>query len=214
MRVLFLSAWFPHPPSNGSRLRVHHLLNALAPHHEVVLLALADQADVDPAAPALRRLCHAVQVLPRIPFDPAAAQSWLAWLSPRPRSLGATFSAAMADAVARAAATCDVVVASQLACAAYAPWFGDAPALFEEVELGALHGQLAQGATRRWRSRLMWAKHRRYLRRLLRRFRACTVVSEPERTLLAGVLGDARAIHVLPNGAAVSDGGDAPASLA
>lgn len=208
MRVLFLSAWFPHPPSNGSRLRVHHLLGALAPYHEVALLAVADQADVDPTAPALHRLCHTVQVFPRIAFDPTATQSRLAWLSPRPRSLVATFSAAMADAVARTASTCDVIVASQLASAAYAPWFGGTPALFEEVELGALHEQLAHATPRRWRSRLMWAKHRRYLRHLLRQFRACTVVSEAERTLLASVLGDARAIHVLPNGAAVGVGGD------
>jgi glycosyltransferase involved in cell wall biosynthesis len=99
-----------------------------------------------------------------------------------------------------------VVVASQLACAAYAPCFAGVPALFEEVELGALHGQLEQTpGPRRWRARLMWAKHRRYLRRLLGRFRACTVVSEVERRHLAAVLGTTTPIHVLPNGVAVAE---------
>jgi len=204
MRVLFLSAWFPHPPSNGSRLRVNALLRALARQHEVQLLAFADQADVDPTAPAMRELCTSLQVFPRIPFDPSSGR--LAWLSLQPRSLATMFSAPMAHAVAHCARTCDVVVASQLACAAYAPWFGEAPALFEEVELGALHGQVAQGpAIARWRTSLMWAKHRRYLRRLLRRFAACTVVSEPERALLATVVDDRRVIHVLPNGVVVPD---------
>jgi glycosyltransferase involved in cell wall biosynthesis len=204
MRILLLSAWFPCPPSNGSRLRVHHLLGALTPRHEVTFLGFADQPDVDPTA--LRGVCRSVQVLPRPPFDPSAWRSRAAWLSAQPRSLVATFSPAMAAAVGEAAAASDVVVASQIACAAYAPWFGATPALFEEVELGALHGLLAEGAAlRRWRARLMWAKLGRYLRRLLPRFRACTVASEPERALLAGVLGHARGIHVLPNGVIARD---------
>jgi len=111
MRILLLSAWFPHPPSNGSRLRVSHLLRALGPHHEVALLSFADQADVDPAAAALRSLCRSVQVMPQPRFDPTAWRSRLAWLSPRPRSLVATFSPAMASAVAHTAAASDVVVA-------------------------------------------------------------------------------------------------------
>ena len=201
MRILLLSAWFPHPPSNGSRLRVHQLLQALAPQHSVSFVGFADQPDVDPDAPALRSLCDSVQVLPRPSFEPRAWRSRLAWFDRRPRSLVATFSPAMAAAITRAVAGCDAVVASQLACAAYAPWFGAAPALFEEVELGALHGQLMQQTpTRRWRAALMWGKYRRYLRRLMPRFRACTVVSNREQELLAGLLGHQRGIHVLPNG--------------
>src|SRR4029453_7330 len=150
MRVLLLSSWFPSPPSNGSRLRVHHLLHALAPRHEVAFLGFADQPDVDPQA--LHGLCSSVEVLPLPHFDPSAWRSRLAWLSPRPRSLAATSSAPMAAALARPAPACDVVVASQLRCAAYAPWFAGKPALFEEVELGAFHGQLAGGGgARRWR---------------------------------------------------------------
>lgn len=206
MRILFLSAWFPHPPSNGSRLRVNALLRALAPHHEVTLLSFADAPDVDPTAPQLAALCHSVQVLPRPVFDPTAWRSRLAFLHPWPRSLVATHSPAMADAVRRAAPAADVVIASQLACAAYAPCFAGAPALFEEVELGAVHGQLDQTAgPRRWRIRLMWAKHDRYLRRLLARFRACTVVSEVERRRLAAVLGTAASVHVVPNAVTVAE---------
>jgi glycosyltransferase involved in cell wall biosynthesis len=184
-------------------------LRALAPQHEVAFLGFADQPDVDPAL--LRGICRSVQVLPRPPFDPRAWRGRLAWLGTRPRWLAATFSAPMVAAIARAAAHCDAVVASQLACAAYAPWFGGAPALFEEVELGAFHGQLT-GAAARWRTRLMWAKLRHYLRRLIPRFRACTVVSEPERRLLASVLGHERAIHLLPNGVVASEYAAVPAA--
>src|SRR5262245_35779072 len=117
MRVLFVSAWFPHPPSNGSRQRVHHLLRALAARHEVTLLSFADEAGVDPAAPELRALCREVRVLPRTPFEPRAWRSRLAFLAPRPRSVVATFSPAMAAAIGeRTAHNCDAVVASQLTC--------------------------------------------------------------------------------------------------
>lgn len=199
MRILLVAAWFPAPPSNGSRLRVHHLLHALTPRHEVTFLGFADQADVDPAA--LRGTCRAVQVLPRPQLAPSAWRSRLAWLDRRPRSLALTFSPAMAAAVAAAARDCDVVVASQLACAAYWQGFGDVPALLDEIELGALHGQMSEGTlASRWRARLMWAKYRRFLRDLVPRFRACTVVSEPERQLLTDAIGDGHCVAVLPNG--------------
>jgi glycosyltransferase involved in cell wall biosynthesis len=213
MRILLIAAWFPAPPSNGSRLRVHQLLRALTPRHEVTFLGFADQPDVDPAA--LRGVCRAAQVLPRPAFRPATWRSRLAWLDRRPRSLALTFSPAMATAIATAARDCDVVVASQLSCAAYWQWFGDAPALAEEIELGALHGQLADGSpAARWRARLMWGKYARLLRRMLPRFGACTVVSEPERALLARVLGHSRAIHVLPNGVHAGEYATAPSAPA
>jgi len=206
MRVLFLSSWFPHPPLNGSRLRINLLLRSLAAQHDVALLSFADRPDVDPAAPALRALCRTVEIVPRVPFHPEAWRSRLAWVGAQPRSLTATFSQPMAEAVARVAPTCDAVVASQIACAAYAPYFGGAPALFEEVELGSLHERLDDaGRIERWRVQLRRIKYRYYLRGLLRHFRACTVVSERERQLLAAVLGDRHAIHILPNGVAADD---------
>src|SRR4030095_7144870 len=113
MRVLLVSAWFPVPPANGSRLRVHHLLRVLVPHHEVTFVGFADQADVDPKA--LRGVCRAVHVLPRPEFAPSAWRSRLAWLDRRPRSLAVTFSPAMAATIAAAARGGGVGVASRLA---------------------------------------------------------------------------------------------------
>ena len=40
MKVLFLSAWYPYPPNNGSKLRIFNLLRGMAQHHEVSLLSL------------------------------------------------------------------------------------------------------------------------------------------------------------------------------
>jgi glycosyltransferase involved in cell wall biosynthesis len=80
------------------------------------------------------------------------------------------------------------------------------PALFEEVELGAFQMDQSVGL-RRWRRAAMWAKYAHHLRALRRYYRAFTVVSEPERRLLAAVLGDPRAIHLVPNGVAAAEYG-------
>ena len=63
MDILLLSTWFPSPPDNGSKLRVHHLLRALARRHQVTLLAFAFDT-ADPAgAVELRRACTGVEAV-------------------------------------------------------------------------------------------------------------------------------------------------------
>ena len=48
MKLLAVSAWFPDPPDNGSKLRAFHLLSQLANHHEITLLSFAEShADGD-----------------------------------------------------------------------------------------------------------------------------------------------------------------------
>ena len=44
MKILFLSTWFPYPPDNGSKLRAHYLLRALAARHDVRALAFCPSA--------------------------------------------------------------------------------------------------------------------------------------------------------------------------
>ena len=174
------------------------------------MLSFADQPDVDSASPVVRAVCRAVHVVPLIRFDPRAWRARIAFLSPRPRSLVATYSRVMAAAIREAldGRTYDLIVASQLACAGYAPEFRGAPALFEEVELGAFQMDQSVGL-RRWRGAAMRAKYAHHLRALRRDYRAFTVVSEPERRLLAAVFGDTRAIHLMPNGVAAADYGQA-----
>ena len=56
MKILFLSTWFPYPPDNGSKLRVYHLLRALAQAHEVTLVSFAFDT-ARPEQPADLRSC-------------------------------------------------------------------------------------------------------------------------------------------------------------
>lgn len=203
MRILFLSGWYPYPPNNGSKLRIYSLLRGLAQHHEVTLLSFADQPDVDPEAPQLRSLCREVQVVPRKAFDPRSWRARLGFLSATPRSVIDTFSEEMAQCIDQTVSQgeFDLVIASQWSTAVYGRHFQGLSALLEEVEVGVPYGQFAQASSawRRARYGLTWAKHQAYLGRLLRCFRACTVVSEQERALLSAVVPVYQAIEVIPN---------------
>jgi glycosyltransferase involved in cell wall biosynthesis len=95
----------------------------------------------------------------------------------------------------------DLVVASQIDMAAYRQYFGELPALFEEVEIGVLYARYANADTlvRGLRSRLTWEKHRHYLKNLLQQFQACTVVSAQERDLVSGKVTGSTNIDIIPN---------------
>jgi glycosyltransferase involved in cell wall biosynthesis len=209
VQILLLSAWFPYPPTNGSKLRVYNLLRALAPAHTVTLISFAERDEGPPLSAALASLCRKVITVPAEPFRPSSARARLGFFSPVPRSLVDTYSAEMARRISEALAgeRYDLVISSELTTARYARCFQDLPALFEDVELGALYDQFTGGvsARPRWRHSLTWMKHRHFLARLLRRFRACTVASEHERALVAAAVPDHPPIHVVPNGVYLAD---------
>jgi glycosyltransferase involved in cell wall biosynthesis len=95
----------------------------------------------------------------------------------------------------------EMVIASQLDMAIYADCFRGIPALFEEAEVGVLYEKYsrAQSIWRMFRYGLTWAKYSRYLANLLRKYQACTVVSDQEYSLLATLVPDYQAFKVIPN---------------
>ena len=201
MRILFLSAWYPYPPNNGSKLRIHNLLRGLAQHHEVELISLVDPRSDRPSS-ELARSCSGVSVVPRRAYQPTSARALVGLLSPTPRSLVDTYVPAMAERIERAVdRRHDLVIASQGATAAYARSWRGLPAIFEEVELAAFQSAgAASMPLRSLRQALTLQKLRAYLRRLLPRFAACTVVSEPERALARRLVPSYRGpVELIPN---------------
>lgn len=95
----------------------------------------------------------------------------------------------------------DLIIASQLGMACYRPYFADVPAIFEEVEVGSYYDPLQRLplSWRRFRRALTWLKHRRYLSRLIREFKACVVVSEREKDLISAELMGGKKPEVIPN---------------
>ena len=211
MKILFLSRWFPFPTNNGSKLRIYNLLRGLSQLHDVTLLSFADQPNVSPEAPEVRSICKEVHVVPWREFDPKSWRARLAFFSLKPRSVVDTFSPEMVQKITELLRTqkFDIIIASQFPMAVYFPYFGNTPALFEELELGLSYGD-AHDPTGGWKKRLRhaltWFKLRRYVAKLLDVFQACTVVSEKERQLLLQIFpAYKKEILVLPNCVNVKD---------
>lgn len=207
VRILFLSAWFPFPPDNGSKIRVYNLLRALRQRHQVTLLTFAD-ANQKPGPADSPEWCHIAGTVPKMAFVPHRPRAIAGLLSPVPRSVVDTYSPAMAQLVQQELTSnqYDLIVASQWGTAVYVTQLR-IPALFEEVELGVFRDAYvcATGRAARVRHWLTWEKLRRYLRRVARRFDACTVVSKQEKELLLGQVSDSKHVEIIPNGVAVQD---------
>ena len=203
MRILFLSGWYPDPPDNGSKLRIINLLRGLAQRHDVSLLSFSETSRPVLAGSELFSLCREVQVAPAIQFAPRSWRARLGFFSLTPRSVVATYSREMEQRVRAMLrkSRYDLVIASQLGVAAYSHCFAGLPALLEEVEVALLWEQFARARTlgERLRYGLTWAKQKRYLKRLLRHFQFCTVVSEREKQLLAAAVPGFSAVEVIPN---------------
>lgn len=209
MRALFLSRWWPTPPDNGSKIRIYHLLKALAGAGvQCDVLAFAETTPTPEQVMALGALAGGqVRAVPYRPFRPGRAAALLGFLSPQPRSVMDTFSADMyAQTQAWAQAKrYTVVIASEIDMAPYALAVS-APRVLEELELTTLYESYAHAATlpRRARAGLTWWKAAAYVRRLTQKFAAITVVSEAERALLAHTAPDAPPALVVPNGVDVA----------
>ena len=203
MKILFLSRWFPYPPTNGSKLRIYNLLRTLAREHRITLISFDDQPETPPALEKLGGCCQRVVAIPWKEYNPESAAALRGFLSAAPRFVVDTFSPRMSAAIRDAVRTqrFDAVIASQIEMAGYADDFAGVPAIFDEVEIGVPleRYRRADGLPARLRHGLTWHKHRRYLARLLRRFPVCTVASERERELLIETGIRREGIEVIPN---------------
>lgn len=206
MKVLFVSAWWPFPPDNGSRIRVFNLMKALSARHEVYLISLL-QEDSDPAsAQAFPGVCEVVCTQKaRVPAR-GSLKSFAGLLSTRPRDYLLMFDPAMKRAVGNRVREIrpDVVVMSTLGVAEYAPFSAGVPILLEQhnCEFALLRRAESQvtGRLRRLRHRLMCHKARAWELGLCRRFDAVALVSQDDLRHLSRAAPDLRELSVVPNG--------------
>ena len=208
MRIIFLSAWHPYPPDNGSKLRIYNLLRGLSQQHYITLVTFADEHSVSRSAePDQHNLT--IRVVPRREYNPGSARALLGFFSPTPRHLVDTYMPLMAQRIREELEDghYDLVIASQWDTVAYWQTWRSLPALFEEIELGILEAKKEQARTR-WqkiRHELPTLKLRLYLQRLLPHFRACTVVSQAEGDLVRRTVPGYKAVEVIPNGVRLAD---------
>lgn len=202
-QILFLSRWFPFPPHNGSKLRILHLLRALATRHTVTLISFNDQPEIEADVSGLADICQTVYVIPWQAYNPDSRRAKQGFFNTTPRFIVDTFSPEMKECIEQELAhgRTDLIIASQIDMAAYYPYFGSVPALFEEAEVGTLYEQYVHAASLKSRVRygLTWGKHRHYLGRVLARFQAATVVSAREKELLDTAVPHHTPIAIIPN---------------
>jgi len=197
MNVLFLSAWYPVPADNGSKLRILNLIRSLSQRHNVTLITAVPPEWCDgpgsPAPPELSGLCERVEGVPWQPHPAGGARRLISFLVPLPEWVLVQAFPAMGRAIAREVRSgrYDLIVASEVGTAVYARQFGGVPALLDDLELGAYcpsPGASSPGLRRLpLRREMYWWKLRRAMPRLLRHFGACTVVSSVERQLVEAV---------------------------
>jgi glycosyltransferase involved in cell wall biosynthesis len=205
LKILFLSTWFPHPPNNGSKTRVHHLLQALARRHEVTLLSFAFDTARPEEARALRDRCVRVETVPCNPLQRGPLARALRFLSPRPVVAAPIGDMARLVRRASAGARFDAAIASAPPMATYALQFSGAARVMEEHNsmtrwLGERY-QAQRLPLQRLRCWASWQKNRAYEAWLYRRFDLCTVVCEQDRrACLDMLLGYRGPVEVVPNG--------------
>ena len=210
MKILFVSSWFPYPPSNGSRIRAYHLLRALAAQHQVVLLSFEDAPVEESAREHLAQFCERVVTVPRAPFAANVVSARLGLFSLLPSSVVAQHSPEMEADVRRIMAEWkpNSIVAMQFYAARYA---ADIPGITKIVDVdfpmaSMLYEEYQQtrGMLRRARRYLAYQKFWRYERQLYARFDLRLVVSNADRDDLTRKLGNANGIAVVPNGVDVA----------
>ncbi len=208
MRVLFLSRWFPFPPTNGSKLRIYNQLCQIAQQHEVTLLSFAEQSEIAAGITVDNSCCVEVHTVPWQPYNRNSWEARLGYFRRKPRSIIDTFSPEMAESIHACLTKTqyDLVIASQIDMAAYGHYFRGLPAIFEEAELGVLYERFVRSTS--WHSRLRnglaWLKYRYYLADVVNHFRLCTVVSEQEKSIFKNTVVGYDAVEVIPNGVDVA----------
>jgi len=211
MNLLFLSGWFPFPPSNGSKLRIYNLLRWLARRHQVTLITFSEQP-IPAIPPELDAVCSAVHALPWKEYSPASAKARFGYFRLTPRAFLDTYQSAMEHLIRKILAErrFDLVIASQWRTAVYWRAFRQIPAIFEEVELGVFDQLRRENPSgkNRLRYALTWVKLVAYMRRILPNFQAATLVSHAEAALFRRAVPDYEKVVLIPN--CVDPGQDAP----
>jgi polysaccharide biosynthesis protein PslH len=207
VRILFLSTWFPYPPDNGSKIRAHYLLRALAERHEITVAAFRPQGyqvGEYPDQPYDGRV--QVHPVPADPFRHVTASPIARYASPLPlafwpsRLMRETVSGLSADR------RWDAVVAVQAPVAQYALQAGNGPRVIDvdtalSFQMHERYVKETGSAAKRTRNWVSWQKAHQYEARMFRRFHACTLAASIELTYVSAMVSHAQtAVKVVPNG--------------
>lgn len=210
MRILFLSNWFPYPPTNGAKIRIYNLIRQLANRHEITLLAFARTISVEEAhkhLPHIEQFCRSAEVVAARPFVSNGVAALRGFVSLKPRSVVQTYSPEMAQLVddETKSHTFDVIAASEVGApglvSLLACRIAGVPKVLDALEVAFSKDAYKSQSQlrRRIRPALTWLKARWFTKDMLRQAAACTVPSEPEKQNLLEIMPAHPCIEVLPH---------------
>ncbi|WP_448545987.1 glycosyltransferase family 4 protein [Roseiflexus sp.] len=209
MRILALTSWWPEPADNGIKLRIRHLLRALARSHDIHLVALTHDGANTSQRQEIDQLCASAMALSAPQRNPRRQDVIASLWHVQPASVRVRWNPQW-SAVVRAQAAAlkpDIVLSIELATAIYAREISSVVRILDDPELVGLstwhRASSAPGKLRAW---LTWYKQRSYVRYLLRSFDACSVVSDAELDLVRPLAPANTRLAVIPNGADISGG--------
>ncbi len=195
-------------PNNGSKIRVYNLINYLAQQHTVDLISFTTENVSQTQVETAQAHCRRVEHVPYVDFNPTRIKALLGFFSPTPRSRIDTHSRVFENKVLEAGRknNYDVVIASEVDTVHYATALKNVPKIFEGLEVTTWIDQVRNenGSATKFRKKLGWWKYTRYLRKQLRLYDGCTVVSEAERENVQQIYPGYPNVQVIPNGVDVS----------
>jgi len=206
MKILYLSTWFPYPPDNGSKLRVYHLLRALAQKHQVTLVSFAFATAQLDASGDLRDWCQQIHTVPVDPFEINRAGALSTFLSLRPMASRPVAAMSQLTTGMMQSGDFEVVIASteMMMDYALAAQPGTTRILEEHNSMARWAHERYQEASstmHRLRCWTSWRKAARYTARTYPNFDLVTMVSEADRQATRAAAGaDRLRVEVVPNG--------------
>jgi len=206
MKILFLSTWFPYPPDNGSKLRVHYLLRALTKVYGVTLVSFGFGTARPGRANALEAICDRVGIVSLDPFAASRTGPLRTFLSARPTVNRPIESMRRLVAEVICEESFDAVIASTEMMSAYALQVPrGTPTVLEEhnsMTRWMRERYMAQTSpVQRVRCWASWRKRRHFEARNYRHFDLVTMVSEADLATTLGTIGDESIrVELVPNG--------------
>lgn len=208
MRILALTSWWPEPADNGIKLRIRHLLRALARNHEIHLIALVHDGIGATQRQEIDQMCASAMALSAPQVNPRHRDVVASLWHTQPASVRVRWSPQFSALVNERTAMLkpDVVLSIELATAVYASSIPGVVRVLDDPELVGLSAwHRAPSPSGKLRAWLTWYKQCAYVRYLLRSFDACSVVSEAELRLVRRLASAHTLLALIPNGADVGE---------
>ena len=202
LQVLILSAEPPYPPTyGGARIRLFHLLQQLAPHHDITLLTILETPEDREFLPSLEPYCRKVLAFNFTP--PATRPTW------RERLRAPAYRLAYSPPLAAALVSelrdghYDLVHADTSRMAVYTPLLRGHRKIIAATDSSTLAHQhqtsLARGLRAKARARYLQWLVTRYERENYREYDAAVVVAERDAAVIRRLCSHL-SVHVIPNG--------------